>query len=257
MLRAHARARQNVEQRRLAGVRVADDRGRVQLGPPSTRALLVSLRAHLLDLSVEVADPLADAAALDLDLLFAESTARPHSPSAPTDLPVIRIRTDQARQKVVQTGGLDLEPPFMGARMLGKDLEDDLRPVQHSGLEVELEVALLARAQVVVADDQVERALKPQLAERLDLAPADEVRGIDLGPSLHVGTDYLSAGGAREVCQLRHLVADCLGSAAGEHDADEIRALPGGPGRDQSLSVSIRVIASCRRASGAVTDSRK
>src|SRR5207245_5437272 len=46
LLCAHACARQNVEQRRLAGVRVADDRRRVQLGPPSSGALLVSLRSE-------------------------------------------------------------------------------------------------------------------------------------------------------------------------------------------------------------------
>jgi len=217
----------------------------------------VSLCAHLLDLSVEVADPLADAAALDLDLLFTESTARPHSPSAPTDLPVVRVGADQARQQVVQASSFDLQSSFMRAGVLGKDLEDDLGPIQHTGLDGQLQVALLAWTQVLVADDQVELAFKLQVAERLDLAPADEVRGIDFGPPLHVGPHDFDACRASEVSQFRHLVADRFGSCPGERDADQIRALPRGPGRDQSLSVPIRVIASCRRASGAVTESRK
>jgi hypothetical protein len=165
LLGAHAGVRERVEQRRLAGVGVADDGRRLQLCPASTGALLVALVADLLDLTVEVTDALADAAPLDLDLLLTETTARPHPTSPTTNLAVVGVGTDQPRQEVMQACGLDLKPAFVRPRVLGKDLEDDLRPIQDSGLDLELEVSLLARAQVLVADDNVEATLELHVAQ--------------------------------------------------------------------------------------------
>ena len=146
----------------------------------------MTLRAHLLDLSVQVAHPLPDAPSLDLDLLLAEAAASPHSPPPAADLPVIGVGADQTRQEMVQPSGLHLQAAFMGASVLGKDLEDDLRPVEHPSLERQLEVALLARAQIFVADDEVELALDLQIAQRLNFAHADEMRGVDFLAPLHV-----------------------------------------------------------------------
>jgi hypothetical protein len=72
------------------------------------------------------------------------------------------------------------------ARVLGEDLEDDLGPVEHPGLQIELEVSLLARTEVLVAHDHVEPALELHGAQLLDLAHSDEVPGIDLASALHV-----------------------------------------------------------------------
>src|SRR5439155_23985612 len=91
LLGLDAGARHSVEQRRLAGVGVADDRRRLELGPPPSGPLLVPLRAHLLDLPLEVAHPLADPPALSLDLLLARSAAGPHPTSTAAHLAVIGI----------------------------------------------------------------------------------------------------------------------------------------------------------------------
>src|SRR5262249_36906947 len=122
-------------QSRLARVRVAGDRRRLERGSTPAGALLVALRAHLLDLAVEVADPLANAPPLDLDLLLAEAAARPHSPTPAAHLAVVGVGADQPWQQVVQPCRLDLQPALMGARVLSKDLEDDLRPIEHARLE--------------------------------------------------------------------------------------------------------------------------
>src|SRR5439155_25466729 len=108
----------------------------VKPGAPATGALPVGPGAHLLDVAVEVADAFATPGPFDLDLLLAETAARPHSPPPAPDLPVVRVCADQARQQVVQASSLDLEPAFMGARVLGKDLEDDLRPIEHPRLDL-------------------------------------------------------------------------------------------------------------------------
>ena len=157
----------------------------------------------------------------------------------------------------MESGGLDLEPSFMRPGVLSEDLEDHLGAVEDARLELQLEVALLPRAQIVVADNQVESAFHLQLAQLVDLAHADEVRGVDLGPPLHVGADDLDACGAREVGQLGHLLAHSFLSGARQEDANEKRPLTRAPGCDQSLSFLMRDIASSRRASGAVTDRRK
>ncbi len=98
----------------------------------------------------------------------------------------------------------------MGASVLGKDLEDDLGAVEHTRLDRQLEVALLPRAEVFVADHDVEAALELHIAQRLDLAHSDEVCGVDHGPPLHVGSDDVCARGAGEVRQLVHLLANRL-----------------------------------------------
>ena len=157
----------------------------------------------------------------------------------------------------MQPGRLDLQPALVGTCVLSEDLEDDLRPVEHARLQLQLEVALLAGTQVLVADDQVERSFDLHVAQRRDLAHADEVRWIDLGSPLDVRADDLGAGRSGQVGQLGHLVTDRLWSRTREQDADEIGPLPRAPGRDQSWSFLIRFIASSRRASGAVTERRK
>jgi hypothetical protein len=83
------------------------------------------------------------------------------------------------------------------------------------------------------------------------------VRGINRGAALHVRAHDLGTSCARKVGQLGHLVTHYFGISPGEQHTDEIDPLPRDFRRDQSLSFLILVIASSRRASGAVTDSRK
>src|SRR5260370_5114 len=119
------------------------------------------------------------------------------SPAA--DLAVVRIRADESRQEVVQPRGLDLQPALVRTRVLGEDLEDHFGAVEHANLELELQVALLPRAQVVVADDKIECALELELAELIQLAHADEVTGIASSPALYVPPDALRPAGPRQV----------------------------------------------------------
>src|SRR4029077_20220872 len=106
--------------------------------------------------ALEVAHALADPTALDLDLLLTKAAAGPHPTSPATHLAVVRVRADEPRQQMVQARRLHLQPALVGPRVLGEDLEDHFRAVEHANLELELQVALLSRAQVVIADDQVE-----------------------------------------------------------------------------------------------------
>src|SRR5438874_2347588 len=232
LLRPNPRAGEHVEQGRLPRIRVSDNGRRLQLGSTATGPLLMALVPHLFDLPVEVAHPPANPASLDLDLLLAKTAAGPHSPPPPAHLAVVGVRADQPWQEVVESGCLHLQAPLMGAGMLGEYLEDDLGAIEHPGLDLELEVALLAGTQVLIADHEVERALELHVPQRLDLAHPDEMRGVDVGSPLHVGSDNFGTRGPGEVGELAHLLAHRLGSCAGEKDPDEIRSLARAPGRD-------------------------
>src|SRR5712692_4668020 len=154
----------------------------------------------------------------------------------------------------MQSRRLDLQPTLMRARMLGEDLEDHLGAVEYACFELELEVALLPRAEVVVADDEVEGALQLELAQRIDLAHADEMRRVDLSTPLYVRADDFRARRACEVGELRHLHAHELGGRARQHYPDKVSPLSRRPGMDQSLSRLSRASASSKRESEAVTD---
>lgn len=113
----------------------------------------------------------------------------------------------------------------MRARMLRKDLEDDLRPIKHARLHIQLEVALLPWAEILVADDKIESAFELQVTQLVDLAHADEVRWVDRSATLYVSAHDFSPSGTRQVGQLGHLVSDNFGTRAGEQHPDEIDPL--------------------------------
>src|SRR5207249_5514686 len=121
---------------------------RVQLGLAPPGSLLVSLRPHLLQLSLQVSQALADPASLDLDLGLAGASTGADA----AHLAVVVIGPDQPRKQVVELGRLHLQSTLPGASVLREDVEDQLGAVDDPRLELLFEVALLARAQVLVAD---------------------------------------------------------------------------------------------------------
>ena len=105
-------------------------------------------------------------------------------------------------------------------RVVGEDVEDDRRPVDDRHAELLLEVALLARQQLVVDRDQVRVGLLGRLLQLGEL-PAAEV-AVRIGPlaALHHLARDRHAGGAQELAQLGQ-----IGVVGG--DADRQRALGG------------------------------
>ena len=221
VLGPHPGPGQRVDQRGLARVRVAHDRHRRQVRPLPARPLLDALRAHLRQLLLQVAHALADAPALDLDLGLAGAAARADA----AHLPVVVVRADQPRQQVPELGRLDLQPALTGAGVLGEDVQDQLGPVHHPQAELLLQVALLAWAQVLVADHQVQLQVLAAVADLVHLAAAHEQGRLDLAPALDVGPDHLAARGPGEFGQLPHLLAERLRRRPRQLDADQVSAL--------------------------------
>lgn len=78
---------------------------------------------------------------------------------------------------MIELSQLDLQLAFMSARTLGEDIEDQPGTIEHTTLEGALEVALLARCQGVIEDDQIGLDGLDLVAQLLDLAAADKELG--------------------------------------------------------------------------------
>src|SRR5439155_18172324 len=154
----------------------------------------------------------------------------------PAALAVVVVGADQARQQVVQLRWLDLEAAFPRPSVLGEYVEDQLRPVDNAKPELALQVALLPRAQVLVADQDVVPDSAPGLPQLLHLALPDEERRIHLRAALDAAGDDFRAGGPAQLGQLGHLLGERAGRGARELDSDQVGALLRRLGRDQLLS---------------------
>ena len=104
--------RQLVEQRRLARVRVADERHRGYIRLVPALAELSAPAADDVDLASEAADAMADPAAVGLELRFTRS-AGADAAAQPRQR---RAGADEARQKVLQLCELDLQLAFARPR---------------------------------------------------------------------------------------------------------------------------------------------
>ena len=58
----------------------------------------------------------------------------------------------------MQLRQLHLQLTFAGAGVAGKDVEDELRPIQYPDVELALQVALLRRREFVIENDHVGRS---------------------------------------------------------------------------------------------------
>ena len=103
----------------------------------------------------------------------------------------------EPRQHVLKLRQLDLQLAFAGARVAGKDVQNELRPVENPAGKLGLEVAQLGRRQVVVEEHQVGLGRGDDPGNLLDFARADQRGRIGMGTALQdLGNDYRA--GARD-----------------------------------------------------------
>jgi hypothetical protein len=140
--RGRVTAGQGVEQRRLAGVRVADERDGRHGGLVTALAQLRPAPADRVDFLREDADAVADAPAIGFQFGLA-GTER----ADPAARPRQRVaRADEPRHEVLELRELDLQLAFAGARAPREDIENELRAVDHPPIERRFEVAQLRGA---------------------------------------------------------------------------------------------------------------
>ena len=199
-------ARQRVEQRRLARVRVAGERDRRQVRALALGALRRARGAHAVELAAQRGDPVARQPAVGLDLRLARA-AGADAADAATGAQTLEMRPEPAHagHVVLELGELDLQLAVGRARVDGEDVEDHGGAVDHRHPELLLEVALLARGELVVAGDEVRVRLLDQQLELLDLArPEVEVR-VRLVALLDQLADDGDAGRAQQLLELREV----------------------------------------------------
>ena len=197
--------------------------------------------------------------AVGLELALA-GAPRPHPAAEPLE---VLPESAHARKVVLELGQLDLELALGADGVLGEDVEDQLRPVDHARLQRVLERLLLHRRELVVHDQRLGARALERLLQLLELAFADVGARVWPLPVLDELGHRLDSRRPRELAQLGENGVDAFGRR-GEHEP----ALGLGTRRRIGLSVrhawimplrnedSIRRAASSRRLSGTVSESR-
>ena len=203
-------AGQAVEQRRLAGVRVAGERDLRQVRALALGAHRRARGADALQPAAQRGDPVARQPAVGLDLRLARSAgADAGRRGARAEALEVRPQPPHAGHVVLELRELDLQLALGAVRVAGEDVEDHARAVDDRHAELLLEVALLARAELVVADDDVGVGELGGLLDLLDLAGPDVGVRVRLLEVLDDLPDDRDAGRAQQLAQLGEVVSGC------------------------------------------------
>jgi hypothetical protein len=136
---ADGSAGERVQQRRLAGIRVARERHRRQVRPLPLGPHRRATGPHAGELSLQGGDPVTREAPVGLDLGLA-GTPRPDAAAEPLEM---RPQAPHTREVVLELRELDLELSLGAVGVRGKDVENDRRAVDHRHPERVLEVSFL------------------------------------------------------------------------------------------------------------------
>src|SRR5688572_3152273 len=139
--------RKRIEQRRLAGVGIADDRDRKHIAPDARAALHGALLLQLIQLSLQDLDSCCDVAPIELQLLLARTAGLAQAAALALE---VAPAAHQPCRKMLQARELHLQLALAGLRALREDLQDQLGAIEHAALQRLLQVALLPGRELVV-----------------------------------------------------------------------------------------------------------
>src|SRR5690606_33464473 len=178
---------QAVEQGRLAGVGIADDRYLEGLVAIARAPAVAPLAADALEICAQPAHPGAELAAVEFDLLLARPAANPDAPALPLE---VGPAANQAGRGMFEPRELHLELAFVTAGAAPEDVEDQLGAIEHRYAPALAKVALLHRAQFMVEQHQTGIGRRQVGADLVRLARADIQGGIGTLAAADVATDH-------------------------------------------------------------------
>ena len=164
-------ARERAEQRRLAGVGVADQRERGNRDLGALLAAGLALLFDLLESRGQRLDAFAEQAAVGFELRFAGTAIADAAAALALE---VGPAAHQARGDVFELRELHFELAFVAARALREDVEDQPRAIEHAALDELLEIAFLRRRQRMIEQHDVGIVLDGGGADLIRLAAADE-----------------------------------------------------------------------------------
>ena len=157
-------AGQPVEQRRFAGIGVADQRDhRIRHAARAPRDAAPGCASTSSSSRLQPGDALADQPAVDFELALARAAEKAEPAALAFEM---GPGPHQPRALVGQRRQLDLQAALMGARARAEDFEDQAGAVDDLGLPAPFEIALLHRAQRRVDDDQPDRRFRRSVVAR-------------------------------------------------------------------------------------------
>ena len=197
ILRMDARAAEPVEEGRLAGVRIADERDDRRAGAGTGTPAQLSARAHPLESLAHDPDALVDEPPIRFEL----GLSRPAQPDSPLLALQVGPASDEPRRQMLKLCELHLELAFERAGALREDIQYEDTPVQDPASEVAFQVALLGRGQGMVDEHDLGTAALDRRADLVGLAGADEVFRIGSPLGIADCTDRASSGRCRELAK--------------------------------------------------------
>lgn len=194
---------QGVQQGRLAGVGVPGERDPGDRGAFALGAHHATVLFGLPEPAAQRRDPVAGEPAVGLDLALARA------PGADPAAEALEVGPEapHAGHVVFELGQLDLQLALGGVGVVGEDVEDHRGAVDHRDAERRLQVALLARQQLVVAGDHVGVGGQDFGFQLFQATAAEVAVGIRLGALLGGDADGFDAGGSQQLLQLGQRLA--------------------------------------------------
>jgi hypothetical protein len=155
----HIGTAESVEKRGFAGVGIANQGYRTERNCLAGFATQRALFADGFNAPLNLTDPVADPAAIGLQLLFARAanTDAAAGASATTAAPEprhFRAAPGDSRGHIIQLRKLDLKLTFATAGVSRKNIEDKLSAVNYTASRGALDVSLLHRREIAVKDNE-------------------------------------------------------------------------------------------------------
>ncbi|RMP65068.1 hypothetical protein ALQ18_05181 [Pseudomonas marginalis pv. marginalis] len=188
-----------VEQCRFAGVGIAHQGNRRNIGTHTPASRLLALAAYFFEATLDLSQANPQQAPVGFQLGFTRAT---HADTTTLTLKVSPA-THQPRAHVVKLGQFNLELAFMGTGALGENIENQTRAVDHAALEHSFEVTFLTGREDVIEDHQIGLFGMHQVAQFLDLAAANQEFG---GWPMTRYVKKRNGLGAGRICQLLKLL---------------------------------------------------